>query len=430
VSKQPIAKTWLAIALCTGALNAAQAVEYSLATDLAIGGQYDDNIELSNDGGETVHGTRTAAGALLKAREQNWHVSLDTTLHFSRFNEGGYDSDDQFVVFDSRWQGERQQAGLNAKLTRDTTRTSEALDSGRFSNARREMLELSPSYRFTLTEKNLLDLRISGQQVEYDDDRYVNYDYWSAIGQWTYIFNEQWQFFATLSGTNYTSDDREAFAIRNIFIFQFPVPAEFYTETESFGHQLGVSYQFNEKLNFQGLWGNTDTETSYHLSSESENLCNNDPFVDPNQGVCALEDFDAKSDLIDVSATWQEEQQDFRLGYSVQTQPSSDGYLLEYERYSLAWYYKLSQKNNFSVEGVYTENEALGGESLQIQRSSSDRNYYSLVIKYNHRLTEHWSISATGRYRFQERDNLPGSAESTGARIELTYRPKQSLWSR
>ena len=409
----------------------ALSVEYSTETALEVTAQHDDNIRLDVNNAESVYGHSINPSVKSDIRSETWDVSADLKLQFSEFSDEGYDSDDQYLTFNGETRSEKYTAGFTGQITRDTTRTSETGDSGRVSNDRRELYIISPYWQYPVTESNLVSISGSAQKVDYKSADYIGYEYWSGQLQWTHVFNERLRLNANVNTSDYDSDGlTDEYTFVDLFGFlngsNDQIEQTYFTSTKGVGYQFGFQYQLAENLSFDGLWGKSDTETTYSIK-DPEGACNDPAFL-LGRGVCDLQDNDSKTDQKNISLKWDDELNSFYFSYALSTQPSSDGYVLESEVYKLAWNHRLFRTGVVSIDASYGENEALGGSSLGNRTLRSERDYWTAVARYSHQVFEHWFVKASVRYRYQDRKFDRDDAEALGGRIGIEYRPTKFVW--
>ncbi|MGK0442574.1 MAG: hypothetical protein ACJA0N_002386 [Pseudohongiellaceae bacterium] len=421
--------------LVTTASIMANAVEYRLESAVKVYVSHDNNINLIPDFDQSLYGETVAPSIDLQANTENWKNSLETELLFSNFNRPGYDSDDQKVDYNSSYQGESYRAGFVVQAVHDTTRTSETADSGRASNERRKYYSLSPSYSYYFSDKQWLTTTATLSKAEYKDDRYTGYDNAQIFAEWNYVYSEQLRLFVRANANNYESDGRtQLFTFVRVIdtpFGQFPqqqlIEQNFVTKTEGSGFQLGGNYQITEKLAAFGLFGFSKTDSEYEVTDDSDAcaLTANDPTW-VLRGACTLAGQNSSTDSIDASLSWTGERQNWSLNYSIQTQPSSDGYLLESERVSADWSIRLTAKDKLRIAAVWGDNQALDDENNLGVRS--ERTYNNVSALYNRRINESWLLGGSVQYRYQDREINRTSAEGVTGRITVTYWPQVKQW--
>ena len=124
-------------------------------------------------------------------------------------------------------------------------------------------------------------------------------------------------------------------------------------------------------------------DTSYRIE-EAGDECDNPIWL--IRGVCDIQDTSASSRNSEASVTWDEERHGFSLAYSIMTQPSSDGYVLEYERLDLKWRYKITETGSVELTTTWGENEALDEPDGQLQTGRSNRDYITALGTYRQTL--------------------------------------------
>ncbi|MEH6584465.1 MAG: hypothetical protein V7754_21205, partial [Halioglobus sp.] len=108
----------------------AWANEYSFEYGVEAGYEYNDNVRMAPVDELSISGGRVSIPATLASRSERMEASLDGELIFSRFDEDSYDSDDQDLEGKFKYLFERGELEANAGYRRDSTRTSEFLDTG------------------------------------------------------------------------------------------------------------------------------------------------------------------------------------------------------------------------------------------------------------------------------------------------------------
>lgn len=370
--------------------SVAMADEYSAGYSVDLSSEYDDNIKLTTSDERTLHGFTVAPEFYIASESERLETSLNTRFDFSRFNISGYNSDDQYLKGDLAYKFERAQVGLNAGFTRDTTRTSETLDTGRVADSaiRKESVSLGGSWGYQLSEIDSLQASISQRRLDYASDSYTDSTSNSGSMAWLHSASER----TLLRVMFYLSE------------FEGESTAEI--ESDSYGVQFGVDQKLSEQLEFSVLAGSAHVETHY--------------------GVGGLFSSDNTSDtyLVDSSLTYRAPRYSVSLGLSRQTSPSGDGYLIAYDRLRLNYNYRVTERSNLYSSLLYQQSDALD------DRINNNRDYSALSVGYGYSLTEEWKLSTRYNFEHQEREAVAGEAESHGATVSLTYEPQASSWSR
>ena len=150
-------------------------------------------------------------------------------------SESDLNTDDQFFNMDAAYRAELNLFRLEADYNRDSTRTSELETTGFVSESiRRNALILRPSYQRTLNERTSLQLGYSYTDVDYEEkgnrQGFIDYRYDVADFGVVYNLSERSNFQALLGVAKYDADNITS-------------------ESTSYWFQLGLTYQFTERLN-------------------------------------------------------------------------------------------------------------------------------------------------------------------------------------
>lgn len=414
------------------------AAEVAVQSSISAAAEHDDNTRLSVNSPESLFGVTVSPRAIAEINTETLESQIDLKLDFSEHNRDGYDSDDQALKISSQKSLEKQNFGVRASAVRNSTRSSEDIDSGRFENSRREDYLVAPNWQYRFSEKQYLNL--SGQYgvTDYESPRYTGYDNWSAAAQWNYRYKESLALFGRYNLSNYESDGRTQIFnfIREVdlgggpILEPIPVQQTYTTKSDSDGFQLGANYQPFEQFTLNGLFGRSNSDTTYSVTDDLDAcaVTEDDPSY-ISRGGCDLESQDSRTISIDASATWREERSELSLNYSNSNRPSSDGFLVESQRLTLNWQRRMAQNNTLKLEALWLENSTLDVPDGQINARTTDRTYYAFSLQYSHRLAEEFFLSTKYRYRQQERESINGTAESNSLTLSLTYRPIKKLFT-
>lgn len=396
--------------------GAAFATDYSLGGTLRVDAYHDDNIRLLEENGPSAFGQTIAPTIKAAATSERFEASLDTQLRFLRFNRSELDSDDQTLQGNLLWRAERSESRLMARWIRDSTLTSEQLDSGRVGDAsRRETYLIQPSWTYYLTERNLLTVSGFYNDSDYRDDAFVDYQYLQASLRWTHILSERVHFLMQALYSEYQSADRD-----------FPTFRQSYSQQNNdTGLQIGGQYRWSENLTATALIGQSRSKQRYDVD-DPIGYCRS--FLAPFAPLCQLEDSENDLSTLDASLNWNTERNQLTVNATRSTQPSSDGQVLEATQLHTNWVYRFWEHGDLVVNLTVGRHTAAGGDQSVSARSERDFGYASLG--YRHQLSETWSLSTTYQYRYQDYEVRPTSAESHRLSLGITYQPRERHWSR
>ncbi|ARN74079.1 hypothetical protein BST96_08065 [Oceanicoccus sagamiensis] len=373
-----------------------------------------------------MQGRTVAPSVNASVEGDTWEARLNTDLTFNNFNRSEYDSDDQDVTLVLNKRTEIHYFRLEANAVRDSTRTSEQDTSGIVTNSaiRRESEQVSPQWSYTIDDLNSVLFVASVSETEYKSNRFTNYDYDSLRMDWTRVIQENLRLTMRLNSSQYKPEER---------VFNYLNAFELGTRSEStsYGAQLGADYSLSENWSLNGFLGSTQTDQEYFLSDPGD-ACNN-PILEQiglRPSVCDTKDFSSSDLTADISIDWSGERMKANFKYSIQNQPSSQGYEIEYERYSAAWKYLINRRSTFDAQINYGVNQALDSSLSEIVARNNNRDFGGAKLSYNHSLTERWGLGASYQYQWQDRDGIPGDAESHTIQIAINYSPTDLVWSR
>jgi len=426
--------TWLALASLIIA-SAAQAMDYSVDTTLKAQGRYDNNIRLQPEKGESVSGLEFIPEMTLRGASETTSISLDGTLWFRRFNRSGYDTNDQTLSGSFTHQFERQSVQVAAMLVRDSTLTSEILDSGRVTNANRHQQYLvAPSWTVFLGERDQLTLGGSYQQNKYNSESYTDYTYWQGGLTWTRIINERLKLFLQGNYSDYQTQPID-------YSFQ-----RYHTSSTDYGAQIGGSYILSEQLELSLLFGRSKDRTRYHTKlSDSQCVAHafgfpvdlSDPLwrelLPTFYPMCFLDqrNSDAQMTTIDAGLTWNNERNQLSGHLLQQNQPSSNGYTIKQTQLTGGWTYRLWEGGALVTDLTVGRNRTPSGGNNSIMARQSNRTFGFASMAYRHTLSDNWSLSCRYQYRYQRYDELDiGSANGQVVYLSLSYQPRTRHWSR
>lgn len=416
-SSTAYARTAVAGLIVMVAASCASGANYKLKTSVKMDSLHDSNIRLLEDDGPSAFGYTTSARFGLGVETGQWETSLDTRIAFLRFNHSALDSDDQDLSFQLRWRSERHEAALTSSWVRDSTLTSERLDSGRVGDAsRRDSKLLQPSWTYSLSERNLLTLSGAYIDREYRDPTFVDYDYTQSSLRWTHLWNERLQLLLQAQYSDYQS----------AHLASGPFLQSHAQHSEDAGLQAGARYQWTENLTVTALIGRSHTEQRYDVK-DPLGFCTT--IFAPFMPLCQLQDSHSKLSTADATLAWNDERNQLAASLSRATQPSSDGQVLEVSQLHADWTHRLWRQGHLRAAltlGRHRPPE----RTHSLAGQTSEREFCYASLGYRHRLSESWALDTTYQYRYQDYQASPNSAESHVVSLGIRWEPPDRHWSR
>jgi hypothetical protein len=300
-------------------------------------------------------------------------------------NEGG------FLRLSSKYAAPRTQYRLLAAFDTESTLTSEVETSGLVQvNRQRYRFALIPGLTYRLSERSDLDLRLNFQDVSYEDvDTIPLFDYRVVSGSFAYGFR--------------LSERAALFAQADYGEYEASATSRNY---DNLGAELGIRYLLSETSELTGSAGLRRTKEQFQSS--------------------------AGDDVTDRGSA-----PTFAVGFSKRTErggslsadavrnllPSGTGDLLDTTRLDLRAALPLSERWKISFDSRAFRNRQANG-----QANAKDRRYATAGLSLSYDLSPEIGVAAGYRYRWQERDEVPGDADSNALFVTLSWNPRREAY--
>jgi hypothetical protein len=372
-----------------------KANEYSFEYGLEAGYEYNDNVQLSAEDELEISGGRFAIPATLSTRTERLEASLDGELLFSRYDEDAWDSDDQELRGQAAYQLERGEVDGYAGYRRDSTRTSEFLDTGvtGLEARRRETASVGGSGNHMFTEKNGLIGGLDYEDVDYDSLLLQDFQYLSGYAGWLHQWTERTRFRLQAYASGFDNDAN--------------VITDTEVETETVGAQFGFDSTLSESLSTSLLlgWANVDTEYSVELGQPPE-------------------DDESDSLLLQGSLSYRAERHRIKATVNSEPRPSGSGNIVENHSLGLDYRYQLSERSNFDMR------LDAGQRSTLDDRIDNERDFARVLLRVDYRFSQSWYLAGSYRYSWQDQERATDSADANAINLSVIYRPEKRAWSR
>lgn len=370
-----------------------KATEYSLGYGVESASTYNDNLGLDAQDQDAAYGTKLKVPLTLRASGSRLQTTLDSDFIFARYDDSGYDSDDQRLNALTNYSFERGSVGASAGINRTSTRDTEFLDTGDIGGVatRVEVLKYSVNSKLLLSELSTLDLTAGYQETEYDSTRYIDNENISGSATWSYRVSQQTAMVMRANAGQFENDAR--FGVKSV----------------STGLQLGFNSTLSESLSLTLLGGGVyvDSEQQNNLAANNEQRDNGDT------GYLVNGALNYKLERAKIAATV------VRSLY-----PSGNGYLSESSLATLNFAYKLGEHTSTGLEF------RAGSVSSLNNRFSNDRDYAAVRFKLGQQVARDWKVSGSVTYRYQTQSNSDDDIHSTSVGFSIVYQPSQKIWSR
>ena len=375
------------VALLTSASG--QASEYSIDYRVSGGASYDDNEGLSREDERETSGVRIALPIRFQMRSEQANASFLSELESYKFDDSGYNSNDQNFQGNAAYQMELGSVSGNAGYIRGSTRGSEFLDTGRIGGVatRVERATAGGSGAYLLTEKSRASVTLNYAQTDYASPRYIGGTVigssFSAAHQWT---------------------ERTSLSLRSN-VARYQNDANQQTTSNILGSQAGFESVLSKNLDVALTGGITYVTTSFETNS---------PISRP--------DSDNTGYVGNGAVNYRQERYSLSATLLRNIRPTGNGDLRIFDQLEMTYRYQLSDLSGFNAFLLGGNTEALEGSI------DNGRTFAQIGLSISYKLAQSWSVS--GKYTYRYQDNGRGAAQSNALNISLTFNPKEYGWSR
>ena len=377
----------MAVALLTSA--SAQANEYSIDYNVSGGASYNDNEGLSREDERATSGARIAFPISFKMRGDQVTASFLSELKSYKFDDSGYDSNDQNFEGNAAYQLELGSVSGKAGYMRGSTLATEFLDTGRIGGVatRVERATAGGSGTYLLTEKSRAFVTLNYGQTDYASPRYIG----GTVITSTFGAAHQWT-------------ERTSLSLRSN-VSRYQNNADRQTTSDIIGSQAGFESALSENLDVALTGGITYVTTS----------------VDTNSSI-SRPDSNTTGYVVNGAVNYRQERYLLSATLVRNIRPTGNGDLSIFDQVDMTYRYQLSDLSGVDVSLLGGNTEALEGSI------DNARRFAQIGLGISYKLAPSWSVSSKYTYRYQ--DNGRGAAQSNALEIRLTFNPKEYIWSR
>lgn len=373
---------------CVVCLPAIGLADTTLAPDVHISSDYDNNKRLQLDNQDAVRGYVAEAALTLKSKAPQWRQELYTQLKSRRY-EGGYalDSDDQNVSASLGYDGQTSSTTLKASGINDTTLTDQ-LDFSGYTEVlkRRHYRAVGISHQTKLTPLDSLSLDYSSSNASYVNagtTSLVNYSFDSIATSLQHSLDESLSSYVTASGSHYEAKD-----IAN--------------ESNSIDLSIGTLWKPSAPTQIKLGVGHRKTDYEYM------------------GGLLTLDD---RFSYVMLEATRQLIAGLITLKTQDLSQPTGDGNLYNVRKISLDYSTEITLRHKLSITAAYSEQRASADDY-----AINDRNNIQWIAAYRYRITKNVGLQTLWTYRQQEFLSLQEEADSNALWLGVYWAPVAYKW--
>jgi hypothetical protein len=324
-------------------------------------------------------------------------VYLRSTLDYAAFpSDPSLNSDDQRIFLGAKYLTERTVVGLEGGFVRDTTRTSDVDDTGRFilENKRRELYRIGPTWTYQLTPRNSVNA-------------YATY---SSQSQGTKDLDSFWQVNGGL-GYSHRWSPRTVIEARTS-AFHFKTGAQGSRTSDTMNVQVGGSHDFSERWQASFFAGPSLTWTEATVTSgpplARQRTSNSSTHLSYTlSGSVRYRVVERTALVADVSR-----------GVTTGTTTASTQ---ETTVIGLFLTHQVLEKVAVDVSARYSLQDSVGDSGDQDGGNSGKRDFLSFSPGVRWQLSENLNLRCSYRFRWQRFDNTGDTANSNAVFATLSY---------
>jgi hypothetical protein len=383
VSRNPLSALALGL-LAAPALG--DAWDWNLNVNAEAG--YDDNWNLSVKDPVDGYRIRITPDVFLRWETDRAMVEADVGVRLERYfadiADDRIDRQDPFASLTGRYLLPRGSVGGAARYTKEALVESEFEDTGVVSGrGSRTLIGASAFWTHELTELDSLTLSGGYAESTYTDDAYTDYDNWTAA--------------VTLNRA--LTERTTAFVSANAQLYRPESGAQPSSAQDAVYFNLGLRHEISPTWsgNVSGGYGVIQRE---------------------------LDDDTVNGWLADLGFTRVDENGSLSFGGGRQIRPSGAGELAVSDRIYADYSRQLSERWNAGLSASWSDNRYPFDEG-KATVVYGDYSQFQVAPRVSYQLAPEWRVSASYRYRQQERDTDGDSAESNAVFLTIGYVPER-----
>ena len=374
----------------------------ALAADWTIGGgvqeriEFDDNIRLVTENKEQAFGSTTTLDLNVAARTPasalNATVGLAKTVFIGA---EGLDSFDQHLTAGGQHRTQRVTLSANAGFDRETTRTSEIIDTGRTDvDAERTGLTLGASVGYRASRLDSITVSSNFSDVSFDSGsgELTNFRAYGGGISWSRPLTPRIDFDVSLrAGRFETLSGRQE-------------------ESNSYGAHIGLTRELLKNLQWAGSIGVT------HLSTDFQELVGGN-----------LVSRQRTSTRFNTNTAWDVsykfERTTIRANVSSTFSPSASGELVERDSVRAGVDHRLTPSITLFVDGSF-QRDTSQRDTSTTSDTTGDRMFWSVEPGIGWAFLPNWTASASYRYRSNDAGDSGERAVSNAVFATVAYKMK------
>ncbi len=381
-----------------GANSFLQAAQWKIDGKLDQYVGYDDNVFLRTDSDPNgVEGSLIyliTPTLFLSRLSQNWDIQADLSYGYQWYFDvanGDLDQDRQNYNLSTEYRTERQTYGIKGGYKKLPNRYSAAEDTGIFDATTKTTWHIGPSWAYKLSEKDSLNLSADYSENTYSTDIFRPNTNITAKVSWARNWTER--LLVSVDALYYYYDSDTTQSLQNVFT------------SNNYGVTLTGDYKLSEQWGFLGHLG------AYLSDADATNTITNTKTTDTSVGP-----------LADLQVKYTGEIFTAALDAGVALKPNGNGGGLRQQvTTGLIVDYKITERLTAGMNLRYYQTE-LATSNVGPININDDRQNIDVTPTLTYALTRDWLVSASYRYRWQDRTNLVnGTADSNLVYLTVQY---------
>jgi hypothetical protein len=365
---------------CFFLASIANAAEWSIKPIIFPTLEYDDNVFMSSSDQQDSFKLSAKPTLELSYAEADESIGLSVGYSITRYDQlSRLNENDPFLKLSGSKSTELSTWGVDIGYSETASRNTAVENTGNFSSTSVVTRQsISPSYQYSLTERDSLGVNLSYTQREYSTTEFSDNVNKSISGSWQHQFTERLSSNLSISYSLY--DSGTSFNGSKSDIYNIAV---------------GASYLISEKWSVQGQIGARQLDS--------------DRF---SAGLRSTSSTTGSS--FNISASYSDDINSFRLSGSQSLNPSSSGDVNEQLSFSASWERSFSETMDFILSGSYRENTSAS------ELNSNKRENISFKTSLIKNISERTSLSLSYEYR-EQKLSIENSANSNSIYVTFNY---------
>lgn len=391
-----------------------QADEWSARGGVDVHYKSHDNIRLRTKNKTSVQGFVVAPHVSTQWRTETSNVSAEFRLKLNRYDKQNFDSNNQDLTIDASHQFEHNKLSIEGVYNRDSTVTTELLDSGRIGDKaiRRTLYRVAPEWQWQISPRQTLDTSVSYEATSYGSSQYTDYHFTYASTTWAYQLTPRWQLQLQPYASRYKSQNSTP---------KTPFSPQIMSDT--YGLQGGYTWLVSEQIQWSLLIGGSHRKSNYDpLLAIPLNYWKYYPSLHSYLPF-DLVGHDASNSIVGQSNfTWTGEYWTVGFNVSSSEQPSGDGGVRQLNTANLKVNWRPRRYFQVQLQAL------IGRNSWSSNQNRPDRNFGSARLQLSWRFAENWWVRTSYDVRAQKYSSGAGTAVDNAVYLTLSWLMPRRIW--